>query len=325
MNTKPTHRAKPASYSDLAARWQPGQGDSRGFWIFALFVVVLSLAGGLYLSSLPVPEQKSADDAKVPERIARFIEQKERPIPPPPPPKERPRPIEPSPPPVVPAEQPRVVRQRPEQPRKPLTERQEKARETASRSGLLAHMNELNELRDTRSVAQQLQRDLRGEGSGRDAAVHTSERLTGDANRASAGVDESQYATRAGSTELQAHTTSDADAALAAQAEEGGAPGADTDARTRSPEEITLVIDRHKSQLQALYNRARRSNPALRGKLVLAITIAPDGGVTAVKVVNSELKDSALESRIIARVKTFQFGAKPVETVTVHYPIEFLP
>ena len=85
------------------------------------------------------------------------------------------------------------------------------------------------------------------------------------------------------------------------------------------------MFDRHKSQLQSLYNRARRNNPVLKGKLVLAVTIRPDGSVSGVKVLSSELQDKALLDSLMARIRNFQFGARDVETVTVNYPIEFLP
>ena len=45
-------------------------------------------------------------------------------------------------------------------------------------------------------------------------------------------------------------------------------------ARTR--EEIELVFDKNKSAIYALYSRALRENPALQGKVVLEVTIAPE-------------------------------------------------
>lgn len=48
-------------------------------------------------------------------------------------------------------------------------------------------------------------------------------------------------------------------------------------ARTR--EEIELVFDRNKSAIYSLYSRALRDNPALQGKVVLEVTIAPSGDV----------------------------------------------
>jgi hypothetical protein len=47
--------------------------------------------------------------------------------------------------------------------------------------------------------------------------------------------------------------------------------------------------------------------------------------VLKVNVTSSELNDTKLEKRIVARVKKFNFGAENVKAVTVTYPIEFLP
>lgn len=93
----------------------------------------------------------------------------------------------------------------------------------------------------------------------------------------------------------------------------------------RSLEEIQLIMDRNKGGLYAIYNRALRSNPALQGKLVLKLTIAPSGAVTACEVVSSELRDPDLENKVVARVKLINFGAKDVPALTLNYPIFFAP
>ena len=77
--------------------------------------------------------------------------------------------------------------------------------------------------------------------------------------------------------------------------------------------------------MYSIYNRARRTNPSLKGKIVLEITILPSGKVSNVKIVSSELNDKKLESRLVSRIKLFNFGARDVKAVTVTYPIEFLP
>jgi TonB family protein len=59
--------------------------------------------------------------------------------------------------------------------------------------------------------------------------------------------------------------------------------------------------------------------------MVLRLTIAPSGAVTNIGVVSSELGDSELERRLLARIKAFNFGEKDVDTVTVTYPIHFFP
>ena len=93
----------------------------------------------------------------------------------------------------------------------------------------------------------------------------------------------------------------------------------------RTDEEIQIVFDRNKSSIYSLYNRALRKNPTLQGKLVLSLTIAPSGKVTAINMVSSDLSDATLENKLIQRIKMFDFGAKAVGAVTITYPIDFLP
>ncbi len=85
-----------------------------------------------------------------------------------------------------------------------------------------------------------------------------------------------------GSTGLKgvatARVASSADAAPAAEAQRSGRSS--KAARTR--EEVELVFDRNKSAIYAIYSRALRDNPALQGKVVLEVTIAPSGEVTDV-------------------------------------------
>lgn len=86
-----------------------------------------------------------------------------------------------------------------------------------------------------------------------------------------------------------------------------------------------MVFDRNKGAIYALYNRALRQNPALEGKLVLRLTISPDGAVTFCEVVSSELGDADLEQKLVQRVMLFRFEAKDVEAMTTTKPIDFFP
>ncbi len=83
---------------------------------------------------------------------------------------------------------------------------------------------------------------------------------------------------------------------------------------SRSREEIERVFDTNKGRIFTLYNRALRENPALQGKVVLKLTIAPDGRVQSCEVVSSELNDPELEKGLVQRVLQFQFEPKDVET-----------
>lgn len=95
---------------------------------------------------------------------------------------------------------------------------------------------------------------------------------------------------------------------------------------SRTDEEIQIVFDRHKAALYRLYNRALRKNPTLKGQIVLRLTIEPDGSVSLCEVKSSDMKAPALGERVVARVSTFDFGAKEgIPPVTIVYPIDFLP
>ena len=85
------------------------------------------------------------------------------------------------------------------------------------------------------------------------------------------------------------------------------------------------MFDKNKGAIFSLYNRALRSDPSLEGKIVLRLTIAPNGTVTFCEVVSSELGDPDLESKLVARIKLFRFEAKDVEAITTTKPIDFFP
>lgn len=95
---------------------------------------------------------------------------------------------------------------------------------------------------------------------------------------------------------------------------------------SRTDEEIQIVFDKYKSALYRIYNRELRNDPTLRGKMVLALTIAPDGTVTSCKVQSTDMNSPALSKDIVDRVLKFNFGPKDgVPPTKILYPIDFLP
>lgn len=94
----------------------------------------------------------------------------------------------------------------------------------------------------------------------------------------------------------------------------------------RTIDELQLVFDRNKGALYTIFNRALRDDPSLRGKMVLDITIAPDGSVSRLTLVSSELGNADLEHKILERIKLINFGAKAVPPFNYpNYPIVFQP
>lgn len=313
-----------AYYEQLALDWKPQSKSDGPFKIITAVVVVVMMILGLIISSIDVPEQSRNARTPVPERIAKFILEKEKPKPKVVKPKPKPKPkLQPKP----------KVKKLPEKKKdqKPLTKSQKKARKKAEESGLLALGNELADLMDTSDVSSMVGGKVKqSSAAATTAASHNKGLLTANASQGSGGVSDSEYTASVGQTKLsQREITQVRQSLLSPEAQ---ARAADAKAKSRSrtgsvraEEDITIVFDQNKSKLYSIYNRARRTNPGLKGKIVLAITIAPSGKVTNVKIVSSELNDKKLESRLVSRIKLFNFGAKPVEKVTVTYPIEFLP
>jgi TonB family protein len=129
-----------------------------------------------------------------------------------------------------------------------------------------------------------------------------------------------------GGTGIAGRSTTKVDSPVAGIAPAGGARRTGTSGKaSRSREEIELVFDRNKGAIFALYNRALRADPTLEGKLVLRLTIAPNGAVTFCEIVSSELGDPDLEAKLVSRIKLFRFEAKDVEPITTTKPIDFFP
>jgi len=108
--------------------------------------------------------------------------------------------------------------------------------------------------------------------------------------------------------------------------EESSRPMSDGLAAGRTDEEIQIVFDRYKAALYRIYNRELRKDPTLRGKILLRISIEPDGSVSMCRMESTDLKSPVLVAKIVERIKRFNFGPKEgVPKMTILYPIDFLP
>lgn len=333
------------AYQQLALEWQPSSANERTFYKFGAIALCLALMLAYLLSIITVPEQARRVMPVVPERIAHFIEQKPKPIVPIEPPKVEKKPVAPSKPEVKPEvksepapevkpETPvRVERPRPSEPtQQPLTERQHQAREAASNTGLLALSDELNDLVDSGDVATQMAAKVDGDAkvnSQAQTAGHNTDVITRDLAATGGAVNSADYGSKVGDTRLSERKVTEAKSELLAEnkaAKETGASNTKAAVGGRSYEEnATIIFDKNKSSLYALYDRERRKTPGLKGKIVLEITIAKTGDVTNVKIISSTLNNPSLEARIVSRIKQFKFGVNGAGPVTITYPIEFLP
>jgi protein TonB len=207
------------------------------------------------------------------------------------------------------------------------------AREKAARAGVLAFSDALKDLQAaTPRVATARSVEPQGDGGAGGDAGGRSVLMAGVA-RGSGGIDGDISSGSGEGTGLSGLQGSAGDSGkLPGQLGEpgggsGGQVGGGTQRRIgRSQEEIQEILDRNKRRMYALYNRELRRDPALQGKVVISITIAPSGAVTRCTMVYSELDAQSLERKLIVLIKTIDFGDKPgVPVVTTQVPIEFFP
>jgi len=211
------------------------------------------------------------------------------------------------------------------EPPKPKVDRVAEARKKAASAGLLAFSDELADLRDA-PVAPKLKKG-KPLSKGAAAAKKRQRKILTSGAASSGGIDTASLSSGVGSTDLAGRQTTQVESPvdMVAAAAPATSKAADAKKPSRTYEEVSLVFDRNKGAFYTLYSRALRKDPTLQGKVVLEITIAPSGKVTACKIISSELNDPKLERKLVSRVKMLNFGARDVETLIVTYPIDFLP
>lgn len=287
---------------------------------------IAALVLGLLIPFIDLPIPEKDELSEVPDRFARLIRKEPlRPMPEAPPvekavaekpPEETEPTIEPEPKPEVQVAESKQVEVAPEAPR-----------DKVASTGLLAFRESFSELASGRPSArlgnaarlsdagqeaigapQRAMVAVNGPGSSGGINVAALSRDVGGAGGGDqlAGVALSRVASSIGPT--------GSDRPLSA----GGVAG-------RTDEEIQIVFDRYKAALYRLYNRELRKDPTLRGQMVLKLTIEPDGSVSLCSLQNSDMNAPMLAEQVVTRVLGFDFGAKEVPSITILYPIDFLP
>ena len=285
--------------------WSPSEEMERRFRrILRNLLIVLAIIA-VIMPFLPRTEREVNTDS-LPERVVQLVQEPPPPPPPPPPPKPEPqKPVEKAPPkPVAPVD----------------------ARVKASKSGLLANMDDLAALRDMN--LDKLAKNQPKTTDPGDVTEVTRSIITSKAGGTSGGISSpTSSGLAAGSGSLNGIRVAQVkDPTLATGNQGAGATrGGGSGKASRSADEIALVFTRNKGAIDAMYARALRDNPALQGKVVIELTIAPSGDITAARIVSSDLNDPVFESKLLSRIRLFKFDAKDVATLTATKPIDFFP
>ena len=303
-----------ADYRIFELPWTAAAGEERRFRVMLGVGILLFIAFMIGIALLP-PVPRTVP-AALPQEVVKLVLE-------PPPvvevkkPEEKPKP--------KPEVKPEIVQPKPVAP----VDKTEQARKKAQSTGLLAMKDELKELRDALDPNQMAPtKDLMAKVDGPSKADRSI--ITSQATATSGGINSAALSRGfgGGTGSLKGHETTQSVASFADQMAKGRPEAARTGSggkAARSREEIETIFDRNKSAIFALYNRALRDNAQLQGKVVVELTISPEGEVTACRIVSSELHDEDLERKLVARIKMFRFEAKDVAPITTTKPIDFFP
>jgi len=310
-------------YREYDLPWTTGQSQDKKFQRLLGIIFLICAVLSIVWPFIPVAERDPFDVEEIPPRIAQLLLE-EKPLPPPPPPvveeEPEPEPDDPEPEQVV-EETPEPE---PEPEPEPVPDREEVAREQAQ-AALMPFAEDLADLVDN-ELLEQVAEDRNLTASVGESARNERSMITSKVGTASGGINTSDMSRNTGGSGIAGRNTTRVVSPVAGIGPAGGASRSGSSGRaSRSREEIELVFDKNKGAIFALYNRALRRDPALEGKLVLRLTIDPNGAVSFCEIVSSELNDPELERKLVQRVKLFRFEAKDVEAITTTKPIDFFP
>ena len=328
--------ARAATISEPNLPWVNHEED-RGFRWLVTIMLLLFLGAGVVLNAIELPEVVQKNLVDVSPRLAQLILEKQK-VKPPPPKKEKPKEVkkkEPEKKKEKPKEkepeQKKPEQKKPEQ-KKPEQKQEVKkpdAREVAKNAGLIALSDELEDLRESFALDDVASLPQQTTGKQEVKVATASDLLTSSAQRTSGGIKTDTLNRTIKTNELTQRQTTRVESKIEGDskklAKASTTKTQQGSAAKRSADEIERVFQQNKGGIFNIYNRALRKNPSLAGQVVVELTIAPGGQVTAVKILSSELGDEALERKLVLKIKKFKFSSSNVAEITVTYPIDFLP
>ena len=302
-------------FRPMVMPWADDEEDQRRLRraLAASLLVAILLGLLIPLWDIPVPDR--LEPVKIPERMAQLIVEKKPPPPPPPPQVEKK--LEES------TKEKKLKKKAPE----PKTKKTQVARKKAERAGLLAFKNNFSELIDS-GPEKKLGAQARISTKGQTAKRTSRSLVTAQATSGSSGISTASLSRDVGGAGqgIKGVGFERVESAIGSDFFGDERPLSGGPGPSRTDEEIQIVFDRYKAALYRIYNRELRKNPTLQGKVVIRLTIEPDGAVSSCKMESSDMDSTSLEQKIVARVLKFNFGTKEgVTAVTILYPIDFLP
>ncbi|MFA9419269.1 MAG: TonB family protein [Gammaproteobacteria bacterium] len=298
--------------------------EDRNFRRLLIALLVIFLVAGLVLDSFTLPETTQKKLVDVSPRLARLILEKQKVKPP------LPKIVKAKPEEKKKAEKPKEKKKdKPKEVKKEAPKEKTKlAREVAQQSGLIAFSDELADLRESFDLDNIVELPQQTTGKQATEIASASALLSSQAKQSSGGITTNTLTRKIETSELATRKTTTVTSNIkSTQAVKTTGTSTSQSGRTatRSAEEVERVFQKNKGAIFSIYNRALRKNPSLAGKVVVELTIDPNGKVIKVTIVSSELGDEKLERKLALKIKKFIFASANVSQITVSYPIDFLP
>ena len=325
------------AFNDFVLPWEATRKEDERFRRILKRLLIGFLLLSIVFPWLPLPYIEREKAEMIPPTIARVLLQQKLPAPPPapPPPKQEP----------VPKEKPVEKTAAPGKVKDPDPGGSKPAGKKVASMGVGAFSKQLQSLRSSLDVAKLQARNTNVKTG---AAARSTRSVLGreSATKTSGGINTSMMSSNGNGTQLAGRSGVAVGSPFGDGNGSGGAGygnGSGTGygngsgsgggggkhgssvAGGRDMESIRRVFEQHKGAIYAIYNRALRMDPEIRGKYVFHIVIEPSGAISKIELITSELGDNALEKKLLARIRVIDFGPDDVVATPVNYKFDFLP
>jgi hypothetical protein len=320
-------------YHAMVMPWSKGGESEIRFRraVHVALLVCLVLGGPISLIHVPLPD-RSSDEVKIPERLVQLV--KEEMPKPPPVQKPLPKEVKKEPKEAKKETKPKPEDQKPEEPPKvaAIENVTAAARKKAETVGVMKFKDAFADLMKEASIAKvgtearlgHQGAGAKGQAMGQRSLVAMQAKDASSGGIGNAGV--SRNVGNGNADRLGGGVSFTRVESSLAGLEESARPIQKGVAAGRTDEEIQIVFDRYKASLYRIYNQELRRDPTLRGRILMRITIDPDGEVSLCKLESTDLASADLVSKILERIRRFNFGPKEnVQKLTILYPIDFFP
>jgi outer membrane biosynthesis protein TonB len=312
------------AFNEFVLPWDATRKEDERFRRILKRLLLVFLLLAIIFPWLPLPEIEREEAEIIPPALAKVIIQQKLPAAPPPPPPPEPEPVQ--------KEKPveKTAAPAKKKPSKP-------AGKKVASMGVAAFSNQLQSLRSSLDVAKLHARNTNIKTG---AAARSTRSVLGrvSATKTSGGISSSVMSSNGSGTQLAGRSGVAVAGGIGDGYGSGGGGGGNGSggaggggkhrssvAGGRDMESIRRVFEQHKGAIYAIYNRALRRDPEIRGKYVFHIVIEPDGSISRIELVSSELGNGKLEQKLLTRIHVIDFGPDDVLATPVNYKFDFLP